>query len=345
MPPKTSKAAIYAALAGNLAIAATKFAAAFWSGSGAMLGEAIHSTVDTGNQILLLYGLRRAARPPDKRHPFGYGMEFYFWAFIVAILIFAFGGALTIYEGIVRLSRPSELVDPWLNFVVFGFAFIFEFLPFLAAWRQFSKTEGASSPITALFRSKDPGIFAVLMEDGAAVIGLVIAAAGLGLTLLTRTPIYDAGASIVIGCLLIGAAIILAGETRSLLIGESASPRTLRRIRRILSQDERVQGIGDLLTMHFGPEDVLLALSVDFQDNLSVAEVEGAIEEITADLKRKIPRLQRIFLRPIPQGFKRSAAESLSREPTDADRRDETDMPAEEGDGAAYDRPAEHDRH
>ncbi|HVJ32595.1 MAG TPA: cation diffusion facilitator family transporter [Terriglobia bacterium] len=314
MPQQSSKAAIYAALAGNLAIAISKFAAALWSGSGAMLGEAIHSSVDTGNQILLLYGYRRASRPPDGRHPFGYGMEFYFWAFIVAILIFAFGGALTIYEGVMRLQHPVELIDPWVNFLVLGLAFIFELLPFLAAWRQFNRTEGAASPLTALLRSKDPGIFAVLMEDGAAVIGLIIAAMGLGLTLFTGTSLYDAGASIIIGLLLIGAAVILASETRSLLIGESASPRTLRRIRHILSQDDRVDGVGDLLTMHFGPDDVLLALSVDFRDDMSTGELENAIEEITAGLKNKIPRLQRIFLRPIPPGFRQGNTSLRGRE-------------------------------
>lgn len=302
MRKSRSTSAIYAALAGNIAVAIVKFGAAWWSGSGAMLGEAIHSTVDTGNQILLLHGFRRASRPPDKWHPFGYGMEFYFWAFIVALLIFALGGALTIYEGIRRLIAPPHLTDPWLNFLVLGCAFVFELLPFLAAWRQFEEGEGGASPLTALFHSKDPGIFAVLVEDGAAIIGLLIAAVGLGLTMALQTPIYDAGASIFIGMLLIGAAFILASETRSLLIGESASPRTLRRIRHILSKDPRVAGIGELLTMHFGPNEILLALSIDFHDELSLAEIEQTIEQITAQLKGKIPRLTRIFLRPIPHG-------------------------------------------
>ncbi|MET1026085.1 MAG: cation diffusion facilitator family transporter [Dongiaceae bacterium] len=295
----TSSAAIYAALAVNLAIALTKAAAAFWSGSGAMLGEAIHSAVDTGNQALLLYGGRRARRPPDKMHPFGYGMEYYFWAFIVALLIFALGGAVTIYEGIQRLSRPVQLVDPWLNYVVLGVAFLFEASSFTVAWREFRQNQKGGNIWTALTGSKDPGIFAVLVEDSAALIGLVIAAGGLTLTLLLHTSLYDAAASITIGGVLVGAAIVLAVETRSLLIGESAAGPVVRQVREIIAADKRVQAVDEILTMHFGPEDVLVAVSLDFEDRLSAAEVEETVEALDRRLKAQLPQLRRIFMRPM----------------------------------------------
>jgi cation diffusion facilitator family transporter len=294
-----SRLAIYAALGGNLAIAATKFAAALWSGSGAMLGEAIHSTIDTGNQFLLLYGLHRASKPPDQRHPFGYGMEFYFWAFIVALLIFALGGVLTIYEGIARLGNSATFVDPWINYVVLGSAFVFESLSLRVAWKEVQQKHPSSNLWRAIMNSKDPGIFTVLLEDSSALMGLVIAAVGFSLALLLGNPLYDSLASIVIGILLIGTAVVLAGETRSLLIGESAGKSVVRLVRGTIDADARVQDINEVLTMHLGPRDILVAISVDFQDDLTASEIEGAIEEITARLQKQIPEIKRLFLRPV----------------------------------------------
>jgi cation diffusion facilitator family transporter len=294
-----SRLAIYAALAGNLAISATKFAAAWWSGSGAMLGEAIHSTIDTGNQILLLYGLHRASRPPDSRHPFGYGMEFYFWAFIVALLIFALGGILTIYEGIARLDHASTFTDPWINYVVLGSAFVFESLSLRVAWKEVRQKHPSSNLWRAIMRSKDPGIFTVLLEDSSALVGLVIAATGFSFALLLHNPLYDGLASIAIGVLLIGTAGILAGETRSLLIGESAGTSVVRDVRETLGADTRVQDISEVLTMHLGPRDILVAVSADFQDDLTANEIEDAIEDITDHLQRQIPEIKRLFLRPV----------------------------------------------
>jgi cation diffusion facilitator family transporter len=294
-----SRLAIYAALGGNLAIAATKFAAALWSGSGAMLGEAIHSTIDTGNQFLLLYGLHRASKPPDQRHPFGYGMEFYFWAFIVALLIFALGGVLTIYEGIARLGNSATFVDPWINYVVLGSAFVFESLSLRVAWKEVQQKHPSSNLWRAIMNSKDPGIFTVLLEDSSALMGLVIAAVGFSLALLLGNPLYDSLASIVIGILLIGTAVVLAGETRSLLIGESAGKSVVRLVRETIDADARVQDINEVLTMHLGPRDILVAISVDFQDDLTASEIEGAIEEITARLQKQIPEIKRLFLRPV----------------------------------------------
>lgn len=299
-----SRLAIYAALAGNLAIAVTKFAAALWSGSGAMLGEAIHSTIDTGNQILLLYGLRRASRAPDQRHPFGYGMEFYFWSFVVALLIFALGGILTIYEGVSRLAQatsgnPTNFVDPWVNYVVLASAFIFESLSFRVAWKEVRRTHPSSNLWRAIMLSKDPGVFTVLLEDSSALAGLLIAAIGFSLALLLDNPLYDSLASIAIGILLIGTAMVLAGETRSLLIGESAGKSVVQEVRKTIEADDRVQDINEVLTMHLGPQDILVAVSVDFKDVLSANEVEDAIDDMTGALQRQIPSIKRLFLRPL----------------------------------------------
>lgn len=308
-----SRLAIYAALAGNLAIAVTKFAAALWSGSGAMLGEAIHSTIDTGNQILLLYGLRRASRAPDQRHPFGYGMEFYFWSFVVALLIFALGGILTIYEGVSRLAQaasgnPTNFVDPWVNYVVLASAFIFESLSFRVAWKEVRRTHPSSNLWRAIMLSKDPGVFTVLLEDSAALLGLAIAAIGFSLALLLGNPIYDSMASIAIGILLIGTAMVLAGETRSLLIGESAGKSVVQDVRKTIEADDRVQDINEVLTMHLGPRDILVAVSVDFKDVLSANEVEDAIDDMTGALQRQIPSIKRLFLRPL----RRQASSALA---------------------------------
>jgi cation diffusion facilitator family transporter len=293
-----SSIAIYAALAGNLAIAGTKFAAAIWSGSGAMLSEAIHSTIDTANQILLLYGLHRAGRRADRQHPFGYGMEFYFWAFVVALLIFALGGVLTVYEGVRRLSEPAAFTDPWINYVVLGCAFLFEFMSFRVAWRRVRTTHPTVSLWRAVLVSKDPGIFTVLLEDSSALLGLIIAAIGLSLALYLHDPLYDALASIAIGILLVGTSIILAGETRSLLIGESAGRSVVQFVRHELQADRRIQEVDEVLTMHFGPTDILVAVSLDFKDHLSAEQVETAIDEITEHLRSEMPDIKRLFLRP-----------------------------------------------
>lgn len=299
-----SRLAIYAALSGNLAIAATKFAAAFWSGSGAMLSEAIHSTIDTGNQILLLYGLRRASRAPDQRHPFGYGMEFYFWAFVVALLIFALGGVLTIYEGASRLYHasvgdPVGFVDPWVNYIVLGSAFIFESLSLRVAWKEVRRNYPSSNLWRAIMLSKDPGVFTVLLEDSSALLGLVIALIGFSLALFLGNPLYDSLASIAIGTLLIGTAMVLAGETRSLLIGESAGKSIVQEVRKTIETDGRVEDINEVLTMHLGPQDILVAVSVDFKDSLSASDVEDAIDDMTGQLQGQIPSIRRLFLRPL----------------------------------------------
>jgi cation diffusion facilitator family transporter len=293
-----SRRPIYAALAGNLAVASTKAAAAAWTGSTAMLSEAIHSAVDSGNQALLLLGLFRASRPADDRHPFGYGMEYYFWAFVVALMIFALGGAVSIYEGAAKIANPEPVGRIWVNLLVLVVAFGFEGGSLWVAWNEFRRSQPGVPFWRAIRGSKDPGIFAVLLEDSTALAGLGIALLGLLLALWLDDPIFDGAASIGVGCLLIGAAAMLANETRSLLIGESAATPVVKRLRQIVDQDPRVARVVEMLTMHLGPAEILLAMTVDFHEELDREEAQRAIDDLTGQLRHAHPGVTRIFLRP-----------------------------------------------
>jgi len=287
---------VYAALAGNLAIAATKFVAFALSGSSAMLTEAIHSSVDTGNQGLLLLGLARARKKPSASHPFGYGMEVYFWSFVVALMIFALGGAFSIYEGIIKIRSPEPIDRPWINFVVLGLAAVFEGGSFLVALREFKTLRGDAPFFAAIRRSKDPSIFAVLLEDGAALAGLAIAALGVTGAVL-GLPWADGAASVAIGVLLVVVAVFLANETRSLLTGEAASPRIVAQVREVLEADPRIDSVAEVLSMHLGPQEILLGVTLDFQDHLTAADIEAASDHF-ADLIQGVDRrITRVFVR------------------------------------------------
>ena len=296
MAASSSKRVIYAALAGNLLIAITKFGATFMTGSSAMLSEAIHSVVDTGNQGLLLYGMKRAKRPADPSHPFGYGMELYFWTFVVAIMVFAVGAGLSIYEGIDRLRYPHPVSDPLINYIVLGCAMVFEGGAWTIAFREFRKLQGPQSFIRAVQRSKDPTIFTVLFEDTAAMLGLVVAFIGIALGQHYDNSHFDAAASLVIGFILAGTAILLAIESKGLLIGESASAATVTDLKAIATKTPGVIAVNEMLTMHFGPQDVLLNLSVDFDDALGSREVEEAISALETRIKGAHPEIKRVFI-------------------------------------------------
>jgi len=296
MASPSSRKVIYAALAGNALIAGTKFAAAFATGSSAMLSEAIHSLVDTGNQWLLLYGIRRSQRPPDARHPFGYGMEVYFWTFVVAILVFAVGSGVSFYEGIVKLRNPTAITDVHINYIVLGLAIVFEAVVWWIAAREFNRQRGNLGIFAAIRRSKDPTIFTVLFEDSAALLGLVIALVGILLTQYLDMPVFDGIASIGIGLVLAVTAMLLAYESKGLLIGESAEPKVRDGIARMIDADPRILVTNEVLTLHFGPQDVLLTLSVDFADNLGSVEVEAAISELEQNIKALYPEIKRVFI-------------------------------------------------
>jgi cation diffusion facilitator family transporter len=296
MAGHSSKKVIYAALAGNSAIAIMKGVGSAYTGSSAMLSEAVHSLVDTGNQILLLHGLRRAKRPADERHPFGYGREIYFWAFVVAIMIFAVGSGVSIYEGVHKIQHPEPIRHAYINYGILSVAMVVEGAAWLLAFRAFSSTRGKRSLLDAVRASKDPSIFTILLEDSAAILGLMIAFGGIFLSELLEMPVLDGVASVFIGLILAGAAVLLAQETKALLIGESADPAIVEEIRQVLGAQSAIERVNEILSMHQGPEDILVNVSVEFRDGLALGEVERHTAAIEREIKARIPGARRIFI-------------------------------------------------
>jgi len=291
-----SRKVIFAALAGNSLIAVTKFAAAAYTGSSAMLSEGIHSLVDTGNQGLLLYGLKKARQPADKRHPFGYGSELYFWSFVVAILIFAVGAGVSIYEGIQKVLHPHPVSDPYIAYIVLALAFVFEAGAWWIAYKEFNQLRGTKSILSAVRDSKDPTVFTVLFEDSAAMLGLIVAFLGLLGVQILGLPWLDGLASIAIGIVLAGTAALLAFETKGLLIGEGASPDVLEKIESIVEATPSIKNLNEIRTLHRGPKDVLLALSVDFIDEVTAGTVEETIYSLERTIKMDMPEITRLFI-------------------------------------------------
>ena len=296
MASSGSKIVIYAALIGNGLIAITKFAAAAITGSSAMLSEGIHSLVDTGNQVLLLYGLKRAEQPADDRFPFGHGKEVYFWSFVVAILIFALGAGISIYEGIKHIADPVVIENPQVNYIVLGLAFVFESVAWAVAFKEFKRSKGNLGYLEAVRRGKDPSKFVVLFEDTAAAIGLIFAFVGILLAQLTANPVYDGIASVLIGVVLAGTAIWLAHETKGLLIGESANREVVAGIREISDDFDAIQNVNEVLTMHIGPESVLVNISVDFCDDLPAGVVEQTIAAMDERIKAAFPLVRHLYV-------------------------------------------------
>ncbi|MGD8785624.1 MAG: cation diffusion facilitator family transporter [Thioalkalispiraceae bacterium] len=292
----SSKKVIYAALIGNSLIAITKFAAAVLTNSSAMLSEGIHSLVDTGNQILLLHGLKKAKRPADEMFPFGYGKEIYFWSFVVAILIFAVGAGVSIYEGIHRILDPQEIKDVHINYIVLALAIVFEGAAWFMAIKEFNKQRGKWGYVSAIQRAKDPSIFVVLFEDTAALLGLLVALIAIYLSQVTGNIYFDGIASIIIGFILGGTAIWLAYETKSLLIGERANTPVIEGIRTLVQEVEQIAYINEVATMHMGPDFVLVNMSLDFVDDISAQEVEQAVSTMTFSIKQAFPIVKRVFI-------------------------------------------------
>ena len=292
----SSKKVIYAALAGNALIAVTKFAAAAITGSSAMFSEGIHSMVDTGNQVLLLHGMRRARRPPSSRFPFGHGKEVYFWSFAVAILIFAVGSGVSLYEGVIHTLRPKPIGNPLVNYIVLGLALVFEGIAWFFALTEFTKTKGKWGYIEAVQRGKDPTMFVVLFEDSAAMLGIIVAFAGVLLADRTGILIFDGIASIIIGLILGGTAVWLAYETKGLLIGESANETVVNGIRDIILKFDSINNINEVLTMHMGPDFILVNISLDFRDEIPAADLENIIADIDRQIKKSFPTVKRVFV-------------------------------------------------
>lgn len=296
----SSKVVVYVAAAANLAITATKLAAAAGSGSSAMLSEGIHSAVDTGDGLLLLVGLRSSRRPPDESHPFGYGKDLYFWTLVVGIFILAVGGLLSIHSGIERLRRHHQPSHWQLNLLVIGVSALFESASFIVALRRFREYRAAHDTgpglLEAVHTSKDPTAFAVVLEDGAALIGLGLAAAGVLLSHLLGSPIYDALASIAIGCVLAAIALLLGYESRELLIGEGATGAVVRRIWTLARSAEGIARVVRVRTMQLGTDNVLVALEVEFVAGLSGVEIQRAVERLRVALRRDQPMVKDILV-------------------------------------------------
>ncbi|CAN5289540.1 cation diffusion facilitator family transporter [soil metagenome] len=289
---------LYGALAANLGIAVAKFAAAAISGSSSMLTEGVHSLVDSGNQLLLLYGQHRARCPADRAYPFGYGRELYFWAFVVAILIFGVGAGVSVYEGWAHIIVPEPLGDPTINYIVLGIAFALEGTSWFLAIRQFNAKRGTAGWWESVRRSKDPAAFIVLFEDSAALIGLAFAGIGIWASHHFGDPRLDGVASIAIGIILAVVAIMLAREAKGLLIGESANPAMIEQLYRAIDLRPQITSVNHIRTIHTAPDAVFVAISADFEDRLTMGEGERLIEEIEAELKAAIPELTSIYIRP-----------------------------------------------
>lgn len=292
----SSKGPIYAAIAANVGIAIAKFIAAAISGSSAMLSEGIHSLVDTGNGFLLLFGLKQSKKPADEQHPLGHGQEVYFWSLVVAVLIFAVGGGMSFYEGISHLQHPEQMGDPTLSYIVLLVSIVFEGAALYFALKSFNKKRRGRSFWRAIVQSKDPTAFAVIFEDGAALLGLVIALAGVYLGHTFQEPLYDGMASILIGVILTVISVLLASESKALLIGESAFPEVRQGIRKIIEEDQSIDRFNPPITVHLGPEDVLLALDVEFKDSLSADSIEDSISKIEQKIREEFPIVKRIFI-------------------------------------------------
>ena len=295
----SSKTAIVAALAANLAIALIKFVAAFFTGSSAMLSEGIHSVVDTANEWLLLLGMRRSQRPASVRRPFGYGKELYFWSFVVSVCIFGIGGGMSLYEGVQHLRHPEPLRSPTWNYVVLGVAFLFDGSSFLLARRTFNAGRGQRSFWSAFRHSKDPATFVVLFEDAADLIGLLIAFLGVLLSHLLNNPYLDGAASLGIGLLLLIVATLLLRETKSLLLGEPAEAGLLQQVVALARADEAVAAVQSPLSSYLSPEELLLVVPIEFRPTQSATEVARAVARLQAAIEKQHPEARHVYIQPV----------------------------------------------
>jgi len=292
----TSNKAIYGAIIANVAIAISKFIAAVFTGSSTMMSEGIHSLVDTGNGVLLLFGIKQSKKPADSKHPFGYGNEVYFWSFIVAVLIFALGGGIALYEGIQHVIHPKTLTDPLWNYIVLVLAIIFEGSALFVGLKQFNKTRGDVTFFKAIVDTKDTATAAIVIEDSAAVAGLTIALVSLLLGQITGIEYFDGIGSVLIGILLLSVSTFFAIECKSLLIGEGLPEDDIKKISSILSNDKNVTAYKRPLSLYFGPEEVLVNLNVDFKDELVSDEIEHTVDRIESKIKISVPSVNRIFI-------------------------------------------------
>jgi cation diffusion facilitator family transporter len=294
----SSKLPIYSALVANLAIAVTKFIAAAVTGSSAMISEGIHSAVDTANELLLLLGISKSKKPADKKRPFGYGRELYFWSFIVSILIFALGGGLAFYEGITHIQHPNSIENPKWSYIVLIASFVFNLVSFLIALKEFNKSKGEKSFWQAVKKSKDPSNFVILFEDAGDVLGVAVALAGVYFGHKYNNPYYDGIASIIIGVILTAMSFLLAKESRSLLMGESVDEATVKAVITIAENDDAVTKVFYPLSVYLAPEEIVLVLETVFKNELTTKDLNKAIERIQHKIQKDYPDIKQIFIEP-----------------------------------------------
>ena len=294
----SSLTAVYAALIGNVLVAVTKAGAAIVTGSAGMGSEAVHSFVDCGNEILLLYGLRRARKPADDDHPLGYGRELYFYSFVVAVMVFALGAGVSVYQGVSHLYHPEPIRHVMVSYVVLALAFLFEGGSWLVSLRQFNAARGDDSFYRAFRRSKDPPSFMVLFEDTAALLGIAVAAAGTWASATFNAPVFDAVASLLIGAILAVTAALLARESKSLLIGEQAEPGLMDAILKLAVAEPAIVSAGSLMAVHMAPDQVAVALSLEFEDGATVAMIEKQVLTLEDKICRAHPQVITLFIKP-----------------------------------------------
>ncbi|MES2119411.1 MAG: cation diffusion facilitator family transporter [Pseudomonadota bacterium] len=298
--PAASNRTLVIALLANLGIAISKFVAAAITGSSAMLTEGVHSVVDCTNQLLLMWGRHAAKRPPDRFHPFGYGRELYFWSFVVAVLVFSLGAGVSIFQGVAHIRHPqAEAVSPLIAYVVLVVAFLLDGWSTLEAFREFRQGKGSLGWLQAIQHSKDPTGFIVLLENGAAMAGVVVAGIGLFLAQITGDPFYDGAASVVIGIILGLTAALLAYESKGLLIGEAADPVLVRSIHDLACEQEGVVGVGYVLTVHSSPDQITVMMNVDFRNDLVAGEVERIVCRVEEEARERWPAVRKLFIRPM----------------------------------------------
>ena len=297
--PTASTRTLVVALAANLGIAASKFVAAIITGSSAMLTEGVHSVVDSTNQLLLMWGRHAAKKPADRLHPFGYGRELYFWSFVVAVLVFSLGAGVSVYEGIIHIMHPEPAVSPLVAYAVLLIAFLLEGWSTVEAYRDFNEARGELGWFEAIRQSKDPPSFIVLLENGAAMAGIIAAAIGLLLSQLTHDPFFDGAASVVIGVILGFTAALLAYESKGLLIGEAADPELVRNLHDLACSMPGVVGVGHVLTVHSSPDQITVMMNVDFEDHIRASDVERVVCRVEEEARQRWPQVRRLFVRPM----------------------------------------------
>ena len=312
MKASASDTVVYAALAGNILVALTKAVAAFFTGSSAMLSEAVHSAVDSINEILLLYGGWRSRRPPDAAHPFGFGRELYFWSFVVSLLIFALGAGVSLYQGIHHLMAPDPIRNPWVSYVVLSLSLLFEGGSWWVALRSLRAAKGDASYLQAIHRSKDPPQFMIVLEDGAAIAGILIALAGTWASVAFHEPRFDGIASILIAIVLAVIATVLARESMELLIGERADPAMQKAVTEMARAMDGIVDVNGVLTSQMSPQQVVVAMSVEFDDGLALVDVERIVSDLESQARAAYPEIMSLFIKPqTPQGFRAAVERRL----------------------------------